>query len=153
MTHSQLILLRVSFLESRCVFLLFVFLTSDLKLVPTFKKHIFLSPQIEAIKKISDFITQLRMVGKGHGTLFDLNLPCIQFEFHQDQNFYQFFQKSSLNLYVSFCRSLAFRPDAFELDWKFTLCSAEIKREETEEDSVKVARVKVIIGAKIRLQQ
>ncbi|KAG5402661.1 hypothetical protein IGI04_008780 [Brassica rapa subsp. trilocularis] len=29
----------------------------------------FLGEQIEAIKKISDFITQLRMVGKGHGTL------------------------------------------------------------------------------------
>ncbi|KAF2609617.1 hypothetical protein F2Q70_00006969 [Brassica cretica] len=27
----------------------------------------FLGEQIEAIKKISDFITQLRMVGKGHG--------------------------------------------------------------------------------------
>lgn len=35
----------------------------------------FLGEQIEAIKKISDFITQLRMVGKGHGVWhFDQSL-------------------------------------------------------------------------------
>lgn len=48
---------------------------------------------------------------------------------------------------------MALRPDASELDWDLTLCSGEIiKRQETEEDSVKVSRVEVLLfGAKIRL--